>query len=97
LDLHQAVADLAALIRPQIIFLDCRYALLTNGPAGPGRTEEVGKYLAGFDPVAVDAIGVELAPFAGRIAKGVDIPHIRLAADADLGTADRDKITLISV
>ncbi len=97
LDLHQAVADLANLIRPQLTFLDCRYALLTNGPAGPGQTEEVGKYLAGFDPVAVDSIGVELAPFAGRISRGMDIPHIRFAAESGLGTTDRDKINLISV
>ena len=97
IDLDQGIADLATVIRPQLTLLEARYALLTNGPTGPGQVEEVGKYLAGFDPVAVDSIGVELASWEGRIQKGLNVPHIKMAQDLGVGTAERDEIELIEV
>ncbi|MFH1862068.1 MAG: DUF362 domain-containing protein [bacterium] len=95
LDLHQAIADLATVIRPQLTLLEARYALLTNGPTGPGQVEEVGKYLAGFDPVAVDAMGVELANWEGRIQKGAHIAHLQKAHEQGLGEIENDRIELI--
>ena len=97
MDLNQAIGDLSTVIRPQLTFLEARYALLTNGPTGPGQIAEVGKYLAGFDPVAVDAIGVELARWGGRIQTGRDIPHLAKAYEQEVGEIDRNKIDLIEV
>ena len=97
LDLDQAIADLATVIRPKLTFLDARYALITNGPTGPGQVEEVGKYLAGFDPVAVDAIGVELARWEGRIQTGRGIAHIIKAAELGVGNIDKEQIEVVEV
>ena len=96
-DLDQAIADLSTVIRPQLTFLDVRYALLTNGPVGPGQVEEVNKYLAGFDPVAVDSVGVELARWEGRIQKGRNIPHLVKAAKMGVGRVDREDIEVMEV
>jgi uncharacterized protein (DUF362 family) len=97
MDLNQGIADLATVIRPQLTLLEARYALLTNGPTGPGQVEEVGKYLAGFDPVAVDSVGVGLAAWEGRIQAGSDVPHIAMAQEHGVGIADRDQIDLVEV
>lgn len=97
MDLNQAIADLATVIRPHLTFLEARYALTTNGPTGPGQVEEVGKYLAGFDPVAVDSIGVELARWEGRIQNGRSISHLVKAAELGVGVVERDKIELVEV
>ncbi|TKJ39121.1 hypothetical protein CEE37_11930 [candidate division LCP-89 bacterium B3_LCP] len=97
LDLHQAVADLSTLIRPQLTFLDARYSLLTNGPTGPGQVEETNTYLAGFDPVAVDAVGVGLARWGGRIQTGSNILHLAKAAELGVGEVDDDRIEVLEV
>ncbi len=96
-DLHQGIADLASVIRPGITFLDARYCLLSGGPTGPGQVEQAGKYLAGFDPVAVDAIGVEQARWEGRIQKGSGIPHLVKANELGLGEVRRDLIDVIEL
>ncbi|MBU0520268.1 DUF362 domain-containing protein [bacterium] len=97
MDLHQAIADIALAIKPHLTFLDARYSLLTNGPTGPGQVEETGRYLAGFDPVAVDAIGVELAAWGGRKSQGDQVAHLRYAAESGIGVVKRDQIDLIEV
>jgi uncharacterized protein (DUF362 family) len=95
MDLHQAIADLATVIKPQITFLNARYSLLTGGPAGPGQVENGEKYLAGFDPLAVDSLGVELARWNGRVAVGSDIPHLLRAGEGGIGLLDRGRIDLL--
>lgn len=96
-DLDQTIADLSTVIRPHLTLLDARYALLSNGPVGPGEVEELNRYAAGFDPVAVDSMAVEFARWEGRIQKGVNIPHIAKAAAAGVGVADRENIEVMEV
>jgi uncharacterized protein (DUF362 family) len=96
-DLDVGIADLATLIKPQLTLLEAHYALLTNGPTGPGQVEEVNKYLAGFDPVAVDSIGTELAAYEGRLQKGINIPHLRIAQEFRVGNAKREDIELVDI
>ncbi len=97
LDMDQAIADLGTVIKPHVTFLDAHYALLTGGPTGPGQVEEVGKYLAGCDPLAVDAVGVGLARWNGRMISGVDVPHLVKARDMALGVLDPESIEVIEV
>jgi uncharacterized protein (DUF362 family) len=84
-DLHNAVVDLAALLRPQLTILDASYALLTNGPGGPGRMEKLDTIIAGTDPLAVDAAGIGLAEWNNRSMKPADVRHLALAAERGVG------------
>jgi len=84
-DLHNAVVDLAALLRPQLTILDASYALLTNGPGGPGRMEKLDTIIAGTDPLAVDAAGIGLAEWNDRSMKPADVRHLALAAERGVG------------
>lgn len=97
MDLSQAIADLSTVIQPHLTFLEARYALLSNGPVGPGQVEEAGKYLAGFDPLAVDSVGVELGRWEGRIQTGKNIPHLLKAHELGVGEVDREQIEVTAV
>ena len=90
--IDQAMVDLAARIRPHLTILDAVRILLTNGPKGPGRTEDRRIVVAGTDPVAVDAYGVSLFGM-----KAAQIGHIKLAAAAGLGEIDLKRIKVKDV
>ncbi|MBE0642871.1 MAG: DUF362 domain-containing protein [Bacteroidetes bacterium] len=85
-DLHGAVADLAGIVRPHLTILDAAYALLTNGPGGPGRMEQLDTIIAGTDPLAVDAAGIGLAEWSNRTLKPSDVRHLALAAERGVGS-----------
>jgi uncharacterized protein (DUF362 family) len=84
LDLHQAIADLARVINPQLTVLDATRALLTNGPAGPGETSNPGKIVAGFNT----------ARFNQKKMTPKEVRHIALAAAAGLGQIDVSKLRI---
>jgi uncharacterized protein (DUF362 family) len=92
LDLHQAIADLARVVTPNLTILDATRVLLTNGPAGPGDTATPGRIIVGKSVVSVDAYGLTLARFNGKNMTPVDAKHIELAAKAGLGEADVAKL-----
>jgi uncharacterized protein (DUF362 family) len=81
------MVDLITHVRPHLTILDAVRILLTNGPKGPGRTEDRRLVVAGADPVAVDAYGASLFGMAPG-----QIGHIRLAAAAGLGEMDLKRI-----
>jgi len=54
-DLHQYIADLNTVLRPQLIIMDAIRILTTNGPKGPGKVENLNRIVVGTDPVAIDA------------------------------------------
>jgi uncharacterized protein (DUF362 family) len=91
-DLHQCIADLGRVVRPHLTVIDATRALVSNGPRGPGDVVKPGRILAGRNVVSVDALGVGVARFGGRDLKPADVPHIHLAAQAGLGTADTSKL-----
>ena len=53
-DLHTAIAELATVIKPHITILDATRALVTGGPTGPGKVQDMGTIIAGTNPLAVD-------------------------------------------
>lgn len=83
-DIHNAIADLGAAIRPTLTIVDATRVLMRGGPTG-GRLEDVARrdlLAAGTDPVALDA-------WSARVL-GVDpaeIPYIALAEGRGLGRA----------
>jgi uncharacterized protein (DUF362 family) len=95
MDLHQAIADMATAIRPHLTFMDARYILVTSGPMGPGQVEVADTFLAGFDPLAVDAVTTELVTWDGRPRKASSVRH--LARAYELGVGEIENIEVIEV
>jgi uncharacterized protein (DUF362 family) len=87
-NLHNAIVDLATVMKPQLTVLDAMYALTTNGPQGPGKVVRLNTVVAGSDPVAVDAAGLSLAEWNNRTTDARGVEHIARAADRGIGTAD---------
>ena len=87
--LQQCIADLSTALRPDLIILDANRILLTNGPAGPGKTKDVGEVVASLDPVATDAYGATLLGL-----KPLDVPHVELAYQLGVGEMDLAKVQM---
>jgi len=92
MELNQAIADLLLVIKPTLTIVDCVYALLTNGPGGPGKTEELNMVVASADPVAADSYTVGVARWYNREFKGSQVKHIKNAYDMGLGQIDVEKM-----
>lgn len=97
MELHQAVADLGRVIKPQLTILDATRALLTNGPAGPGETSEPGRMLFGRKVTSVDAYGLTVAKFNSKTMTPADARHIEFAGKAGLGEVDIAKLKVKKV
>lgn len=96
-DLHQAIAELSMVIRPDLILADVTRALLTGGPGGPGKILELNTIVAGTDPVAVDAHVVRMAPWLNRTMTGRQVAHIAAGHNLGLGQIDLDQVQIIEV
>lgn len=90
--LDQCIADYVTAIRPDLTILDANRIMLTGGPKGPGKTKDVGKVIAGVDPVAVDSYGATLFGM-----KPEDIKHIQLAHELGVGEMDLAKVKIKQV
>jgi uncharacterized protein (DUF362 family) len=90
--LHQNIADMNLLLRPDLHVLDATRILLKNGPSG-GRLEDVevkNLIFAGADPVALDALGTGLFGM-----QPADIGYIARAHQAGRGEMDLNKIKVL--
>jgi uncharacterized protein (DUF362 family) len=85
LGLHQPIADLATVIRPQLTILEGIQIMTDGGPVGPGPLHDADTLVAGTDQVAVDAVGVELAPLYGKRLKPSQVQHLKLAEELGVG------------
>lgn len=81
---HKSVVDVCLYKKPDLCIVDAAVAL--KGSHLSGRRENLGRILAGFDPVAVDTIGTELL---GHNPKRLE--YLRLANDL-LGSMDNIEI-----
>jgi len=90
--LHQNIADMNLLLRPDLHVLDATRILVKNGPSG-GRLKDVqvkNLVFAGTDPVALDALGTGLFGM-----KPADIGYIVKAHQAGRGEMDLNKIKVL--
>jgi uncharacterized protein (DUF362 family) len=90
--LHQNIADMNLLLRPDLHVLDATRVLLRNGPSG-GRLEDVevkNLVFAGTDPVALDSLGTGLFGM-----KPEDLGYIIKSHQAGRGEMDLNKIKVI--
>jgi len=90
--LHQNIADMNLVLRPDLHVLDCTRILLKNGPSGGNVADTAVKNLifAGTDPVALDAQGTTLFGL-----KASDISYIIRAQALGLGEMDLGKVKFI--
>ncbi|MCK5010356.1 MAG: DUF362 domain-containing protein, partial [Deltaproteobacteria bacterium] len=93
-DLNQAIADLSSVVKPSLTIIDASRALITGGPAGPGKVEKLNTIIAGVDPVAVDAYGVSVARWYNKKFDAANIKHIVAAHRMGLGNINLDKLQI---
>ena len=82
-----------------LIVVDAIRILTTNGPKGPGKTEDPLQVMAATDMVSVDAYACSLFknPKTGKPFKPAEIRFIREASALGLGQIDLSKVRLQKV
>jgi uncharacterized protein (DUF362 family) len=97
MNLHQAIADLASVVKPDLTIVDATRALTSGGPGGPGKTVALGMVIAGIDPVAVDSYAVGITQWYNKSFAGKSVKHIVAAAEMGLGEIDTVKMDIKQV
>lgn len=92
MDLAQAIADLALVIRPQLNIIGASRALLNGGPTGPGPIVKDNKLFASRDILAVDSVVASRYSFGGKNLSPKEIPHLWAAYQNGVGEIDLNKI-----
>jgi len=88
-DIHNAIKELAMMVRPTLVILDATTTMMTNGPTGGAMSDlkQTNTMIVSTDQVAADAFGATLL---GKTA--ADLPYIAKAAAAGAGTADYESL-----
>jgi uncharacterized protein (DUF362 family) len=99
IDLHQCIADINTLRKPDLVVTDAIRILTTNGPKGPGKTEDIGEVIASTDIVAADAYAAAFFkhPKTGKPFKPEEIKFVKHAYDLRLGEIDLSKVRMKKV
>jgi uncharacterized protein (DUF362 family) len=94
MNLHDAIAELATVIKPDLTIVDATRALTSGGPGGPGKTVALNTVIAGIDPVAVDSYTVSIVQWYRKSWTGSQVRYIRSASDLGLGEIDTGKMQI---
>ncbi len=96
IDLHQCIADINTVRKPDLVVVDAIRILTSNGPKGPGRTEDLNEVIASTDIVAVDAYSSSLFknPKTGKSFRPEEIRFIKNAFELGLGEIDLSKLRI---
>ena len=99
IDLHQCIADINTLRRPDLVVMDAIRILTTNGPKGPGKTEDIGEVIASTDIVAADAYAATFFkhPKTGKPFKPAEMKFVKNAYELGLGEIDLSRIRVKKV
>ena len=99
IDLHQCIADVNTLRKPDLVVMDAVRILTTNGPKGPGKTVDPGEVIVSTDIVAVDAYGAGFFknPKTGKPFMPEEIRFVKYAYDHGLGEIDLSKVQVKKV
>jgi uncharacterized protein (DUF362 family) len=96
-DLHEAIVDMASVLKPHLVVVDGTRILSTGGPGGPGKVIPLNLVIASADMVAADAQMVALGTWYGRKFKPNQVRHIRIASERKLGRADLENLNIANV
>ncbi|HEY5494956.1 MAG TPA: DUF362 domain-containing protein [Candidatus Anoxymicrobiaceae bacterium] len=91
-DLHQGIADLASLVKPDLSIVDASIVLTANGPGGPGPTKAPGIVIASPDFVAADSFACTLFGMTAS-----DVGYVVDAGRMGLGQVDYTKLRVANV
>jgi uncharacterized protein (DUF362 family) len=96
IDLHQCIADLNTIRKPDLVVMDAIRILTTNGPKGPGKTEDIGEVVVSTDIVATDAYAAAYFqnPKTGKPFNGEEIRFVKSAYEMGLGEIDLTKVQM---
>ncbi len=99
IDLNQCIADINTVRKPDLVVMDAIRILTTNGPKGPGKTEDIGEVIASTDIVALDAYAAPFFkhPRTGKPFKPAEIKFVKNAYDLGLGQIDLSKVRVKKV
>jgi len=99
IDLHQCIADISTLRKPDLVVVDAIRILTTNGPKGPGKTEDPVEVIASTDIVAVDAYSASFFkhPKTGKPFRPEEVKFVKNAYDLGLGEIDLSKVRIKKV
>jgi uncharacterized protein (DUF362 family) len=99
IDLHQCIADINTIRKPDLVVVDAIRILTTNGPKGPGKIEDPGEVIASTDIVAADAYAATFFkhPKTGKPFKPGEIRFIKNAYELGLGEIDLSKVRVKGV
>jgi uncharacterized protein (DUF362 family) len=99
IDLHQCIADINTVRKPDLVVMDAIRILTTNGPKGPGKTEDIGEVITSTDIVAIDAYAAAFFkhPKTGKPFKPQEIRFVKNAYDLGLGEIDLSKVKVKKV
>jgi uncharacterized protein (DUF362 family) len=91
-DIHTIIQELAIMVRPTLVILDGTVTMMKNGPTGGSISDlrETNTLIISTDQVAADVLGASLL---GKSAE--DLPFIRKASEAGVGSADLHAIQVI--
>ena len=94
IDLHQCIADLGTIRKPDLVVMDAIRILTTNGPKGPGKTEDIGEVAVSTDVVAIDAYAATYFknPKTGKPFKAEEVTFVKHAYALGLGQIDLGKV-----
>lgn len=95
INIHEGIAELAMLFRPQLTVIDATRVMVTNGPQGPGKVQRLDTLVISTDPVAADAVAVTLTQWNRQRLGPGDVEYIVKAGKLGLGEADPAKIKII--
>jgi uncharacterized protein (DUF362 family) len=93
-DINGIITELSQLLKPTLCVLDGTVSMMTNGPTGGSLSDlkDTGTLVVTTDPVAADAVGVELL---GRTL--ADVPYIQMAQAAGAGQADYHRLNPVLI
>ena len=93
-DINGIITELSQLLKPTLCVLDGTVSMMTNGPTGGSLSDlkETGTMVVSTDPVAADAVGVELL---GRTL--AEVPYILMAEKAGAGIADYHRLNPVLI
>jgi len=94
MNLHQAIAELATIIKPSLTIIDATRALTSGGPGGPGNTVELNMVIVGTDVVAVDSYAVGITPWYNKSFTGSKVKYLVAASEMGLGEINVDKMQI---
>jgi uncharacterized protein (DUF362 family) len=94
IDLHQCIADINTIRKPDLVVMDAIRILTTNGPKGPGKTEDIGEVITSTDIVAPDAYAATFFkhPKTGKPFKPEEVRFVKNAYELGLGEINLSKV-----